>query len=75
MSAFEALLRDAPAVQEEGGSSQIAAPLQRSRVEWAIAWGDGRLTGVSSEDAARYIAARHPAWSVVCRFVGGWTPA
>jgi hypothetical protein len=59
-------------MQDDGDPVAIAAALRRPHVEWAIAWGDGRLTPVSHQDAARYAAARNPAWRVVCRLVGGW---
>jgi hypothetical protein len=78
MSPYEAMLRDEPTLglqgeHEEGFSVDPAR--RRPNVEWAIAWGDGSLTPVSAEHAARRVASLDAAWTVVCRIVGGWDHA
>jgi hypothetical protein len=78
MSPYEAMLAIEPAsdLRAEGGQGSSVEPSTgRPGVEWAIAWGDGSLTRVRHEDAARVVAAIDPAWSVVCRIVGGWDHA
>lgn len=66
-----------PCVPEhaQGGVRRPLLPMQRGPgVEWAIVWADGRLTRVHSQDAARFVADRHPGCRVVCRLVGRWGP-
>lgn len=76
MSVYEALFADAPDPRDEsGGVCSAEPPWPRPRVEWAIAWTDGHVTAVPDEEVARYVAARNPAWRVVCRMVGAWGPA
>jgi hypothetical protein len=87
MSVFEVLLAELPDqppptdVTEVTEVTDVAArrpALSQQRppsVEWAIVWGDGHLTMVETEAAARFVAARSPATQVVCRIVGQWGPS
>jgi hypothetical protein len=90
MSAFETLMAEPPDlplpidvadIADVGDVTDAAAcrpglPQQRPpSVEWAIIWGDGRLTAMETEAAARFVAARSPATRVACRIVGQWGPS
>ena len=70
MTPFEQQFRG-PALDREPVLPPAHDP--QPRVEWAVAWADGRLTPVSGESAARFLAHHRPGCLPVCRLVGPWS--
>jgi hypothetical protein len=76
MSLFENLFagHSVPEHPRDGDRRLLLAVQRGPGVEWGIVWADGRLTGMHSQDAARFVADRYPGCRVACRLVGRWGP-